>query len=54
MWPAASRQWSMEVYIGIREIAYVFVQGIGSDSERVQLAVVFTAQRRESSFFLQR
>jgi len=44
----------MEVYIGIREIAYVFVQGIGSDSERVQLAVVFTAQRRESSFFLQR
>jgi hypothetical protein len=25
MWPEASRQWSMEVYIGIREFAYPFV-----------------------------
>jgi hypothetical protein len=55
MWPVASRLWSMEVYIRIREFAYLFVLGSGSDSERVvQLAVVFTAQRRESSLFLER
>ena len=50
MWSEARRQLLMEAYIGIREFAFLFVQG----SECVQFAAAFTAQRRESCLFLRR